>query len=216
MHILVVEDNIDIGSAITKYLEASHHKVQRYTKWKDALAYMENQRVDCILLDWMLPDMSWINICSAIKAKKDIPIIMTTAKGQIEDKVEGFSCGADDYLTKPFDLKELELRINAVTGRKQKNTVFHRNTISFDVEAKQVFDGNKEIWLSNTEFLILEALFNQQGIALSRSDLLEEIRGEESVWDNDNKLDVYISMIRKKLGKEIIQTIKGFGYKIGE
>ena len=82
MHILVVEDNIDIGSAITKYLEASHHKVQRCTTWKSTLSYMENQRVDCILLDWMLLDMSGTTVCSTIKAQKDTPIIMTTGNGK--------------------------------------------------------------------------------------------------------------------------------------
>ncbi|HCB51418.1 TPA: hypothetical protein DEP21_02475 [Patescibacteria group bacterium] len=139
---------------------------------------------------------------------------METAKGQLEDKIEGFTYGADDYLTKPFDLQELELRIKAVTKRNTLGEVRHRKDLVVDLEKQEIFKKGKRISVTNKEFLIIQMLMDHSGTVVSRTDLLEEVWGEESIWEEDNKLDVYISNIRRKLGKTFIETIKGHGYKI--
>ena len=139
---------------------------------------------------------------------------METAKGQIEDKVEWFTCGADDYLTKPFDLKELEMRIKSITKRNEPGDIMYRQDVTIDLDKKQIFKKDKLVHVTNKEFVIIGLLLLNHGNVISRSDLLEEVRWEDGIRGKDNKLDVYISTIRKKLGKEFIQTEKWFGYKI--
>lgn len=208
MHILLVEDTHDIGDAITTYLRACDYKVTRVTTLQDTYKVMKKEHIDCVVLDRMLPDGDGVQACSEIKSYKNIPVIMETAKSQIEDKTKGFDCGADDYLTKPFDLKELDLRIKAVTRRAPISDLMHRKTISVDLEKNQVFKSGKLVHLTNKEFIIVSLLMTNHGNTISRTALLDEVRGDDSVWENDAKLDVYISTIRKKLGKEFIETIK--------
>ena len=161
--------------------------------------------------------MSWEEVCKRIKAEKDIPIIMTTAKWELEDKLEWFKLWADDYLVKPFDLEELEARMKALTKRLQhKNKPVIKWNISFDIQNRKIMKWNKEVKLTVKEYNILEYLIKNIGIPVSRTDLIQEAWWWESRFDNDAKLDVYISTIRSKLGKNIIETIKGFWYKINK
>lgn len=214
MRILIVEDTHDIGNAMKEYLVACGYDVTRVKTLKDCYAALKNEHIDCVVLDRMLPDGNGIQACHEIKAYKNIPIIMETAKGQIEDKVEWFTCGADDYLTKPFDLKELELRIKSITKRNEPGDIMYRQDVTIDLDKKQIFKKDKLVHVTNKEFVIIGLLLLNHGNVISRSDLLEEVRWEDGIRGKDNKLDVYISTIRKKLGKEFIQTEKGFGYKI--
>lgn len=214
MHILIVEDTHDIGNAMKVYLTACGYTVTRVKTLQGCYDAMKKEHIDCVVLDRMLPDGDWIHACHEIKAYKNIPIIMETAKSQIDDKVEWFTCWADDYLTKPFDLKELDLRIKAVTKRTDPGDVMYRQDITIDLDKKQIFRKDMLVHITAKEFVIIGLLLLNKGNVISRSDLLEEVRWEDGVRGKDNKLDVYISTIRKKLGKEFIQTVKGFGYKI--
>lgn len=130
-----------------------------------------------------------------------IPVIMATAKNQIEDKVTAYEGGADDYLAKPFDLKELDLRIKAVTKRNDDQHQIIRKDVLIDLDKKQAYKKNKAIALTHKEFVILETLISQHGAGISRTDLLDQVRGSDAIRDNDSKLDVYISGLRKKLGR---------------
>ncbi len=215
MHILIVEDTQAIGSAMQEYLTACGYKVTRVTTLQETYNILHKHQVDCVVLDWMLPDGDGVQACCEIKSYKNIPVIMETAKGQIEDKIQWFDCGADDYLTKPFDLKELELRIKAVTKRSDVGDLVYRKNISIDLEKNQAFKDGTLVSLTNKEFLIVALLISNNGKTISRTELLEEIWGDEGMRGNDNKLDVHISTIRKKLDKDFIQTIKGMGYRIG-
>jgi two-component system alkaline phosphatase synthesis response regulator PhoP len=123
----------------------------------------------------MLPDGDGVQACCEIKSYKNIPVIMETAKGQIEDKVQGFDCGADDYLTKPFDLKELELRIKAVTKRSDMSDILYWKDISVDLEKNQVFKNGVLVPLTNKEFLVIALLISNNGKTVSRTVLLEEV-----------------------------------------
>lgn len=214
MKILIVEDNKTIANNIKKYLELEWYEIFLAENWLYWLEVAKKNDFDLIILDWMLPGMEWIDICRNIKEEKNIPIIMTTAKWQLEDKLEWFDMWADDYLVKPFDLEELVARINVLIKRKLWENVFKKWNLKIDFEAKKIIKGKKEIKLTIKEYNILEILLNNIGIAISRTDIIQEIWWWDSLFEWDWKLDVYISGIRRKLWKSFIETIKWFWYKI--
>ncbi len=215
MKILVVEDNKTIGNNIKRYLELENHSVIRAENGLYALEVTKHQEFDIIVLDLMLPGMDGITLCKNIReSHPDIPIIMATAKGQLDDKLEGFEAGADDYLVKPFDLKELDARIQAISKRNEPKNILKYKNLRLDKDQKKVSKGSKEIKLTLKEFQIIEYLLERKWRSISRTEIIEEIRGNEQIFEEDAKLDVYISNLRKKLGKTIIETIKGFGYQI--
>lgn len=214
MKILLVEDNKTIANNIKKYLELEWFEIFVAENWLYWLEVAKKNNFDLIILDWMLPGMEWIDVCRKIKKEKDIPIIMTTAKWQLEDKLEWFDMWADDYLVKPFDLEELFARINVLIKRSWWKNIFEKWNLKIDLEAKKILKGKKEIKLTIKEYNIIEILLNNLWIAISRTDIIQEIRWWDSLFEWDGKLDVYISGIRKKLGKDLITTVKGFGYKI--
>jgi len=159
--------------------------------------------------------MDWIELCKHIRKKyQTTPILMTTAKWELDDKLEWFACGADDYIVKPFDLKELDARITTIIKRTPTRNILEHKNIRIDKDQKKVFKNNKEIKTTLKEFQIVEYLLERKGRSISRTEIIEEIRGNDQVFEEDAKLDVYISNLRKKLGKTIIETIKGFGYQI--
>ncbi|MFZ2150649.1 MAG: response regulator transcription factor [Candidatus Absconditicoccaceae bacterium] len=216
MNILLVEDHKVIANNIKKYLELEGNNVLVVENGLYALEVVKHQIFDIILLDIMLPGLDGISICKKIReSQNNTPIIMTTSKGELEDKLEGFDYGADDYMVKPFELKELSARINAISKRVATKDVIDYKYIRLDKDQKKVFKKNKEIKFTIKEFMILQLLLENIGRGISRTTIVEEIWGSESIFDEDSKLDVYISNIRKKLGKTLIETIKGFGYKIG-
>ena len=215
MKILLVEDNKTIGNNIKKYLELEHNEVMRAENGLYAFEILKHHEFDVIVLDLMLPGMDGISLCKTIrKTQASTPIIMTTAKWELDDKLEWFACGADDYIVKPFDLKELDARINAIVKRvPTKDTLEHKN-IRLDRDQKKIFRSNKEIKITLKEFQIIEYLLERKGRSVSRTEIIEEIWGNDQIFEEDAKLDVYISNLRRKLGKTLIETIKGFGYQV--
>lgn len=215
MKILLVEDNKTIGNNIKKYLELEHNEVVRAENGLYALEISKHHVFDVIILDLMLPGMDGITLCKHIKKNHaTTPIIMSTAKWELDDKLEWFACGADDYIVKPFDLKELDARIQAIAKRSGTANSIEYKTIRLEKDQKKIFKNNKEIKLTLKEFQIIEYLLERKWRSISRTEIIEEIRGNDQIFEEDAKLDVYISMLRKKLGKMIIETIKGFGYQI--
>lgn len=215
MKILIIEDNKIIANNIKKYLELEWYEVLIAENWLYGFEVAKKNQFDLILLDWMLPGMDGAEICQKLKENNDVPIIMTTAKWQLEDKLEWFDMWADDYLVKPFDLEELLARINVLVKRKYKEeNIFEKWNIKIDIKSKKVLKGNTEIKLTIKEYNILEILINNIWIAISRTDIIQEIWWWDSLFEWDGKLDVYISGIRKKIWKDFIQTVKWFWYKI--
>ena len=145
-----------------------------------------------------------------MRNEKNTPVIIITAKSQLEDKLDLFEVGADDYLVKPFDLEELLARLKAVLRRGVIDQLFTFQDIEINFPKKRVFKSKKEVHLTLKEFQILEILVQNRGVSMSRTDLITYLRGEDSIRDSDEKLDVYICNIRKKLGKNLIETVKGF------
>ena len=213
--ILLVEDNQTIGQNIQKYLELEGYSVLWVQNWSYANEVVKHQEFDLVLLDLMLPGTDGLVVAKTIKQHQEqTRILMMTAKGQLEDKLEGFEVWADDYLVKPFDLEELVARIEALLRRSVQKDVVSYGVLTLDNLQKKIFKNWEEIKLSLKEFQILELLIRNKGMALSRLDIIEEIWGWNAGFEEDGKLDVYLSTIRRKIWKDMIETIKGYGYRL--
>jgi DNA-binding response OmpR family regulator len=223
MRILVIEDEHRIANSIKKGLEQERYAVDITYTGPDGYDLASTEDYDLILLDIMLPEMNGIEICKELRKNKiHIPILMLTAKGQMEDKVVGLDAGADDYMTKPFSFDELLARVRALTRRKG-TTVNTNLTVEDLVLDKKLFlvkRGNKEIKLSNKEFSLLEYLISNKNTIVTKDQIIAH------VWDYDadilpNTIEVYIKNLRNKIDKpfdnrkRLINTLRGFGYKIG-
>lgn len=213
-NILLIEDHAEIAENISQFLSLEHYHIDIASDGTQGRALFSQNTYDIVILDLMLPGIDWITLCDKMKAISDTPIIMTTAKWQLEDKLEGFGVGADDYLVKPFDLPELSARITALLRRQDKFDVFTRKDIRVDLTKRAIYKGDEEIYLTIKEFYLLEVLVKNYGLPVSRADIVAHVRGEAEIWEESGKLDVYISNLRKKLDKSLIQTIPWFGYKI--
>ncbi|HBB26948.1 TPA: DNA-binding response regulator [Candidatus Gracilibacteria bacterium] len=213
MKALLIEDNREISKNIKRYLELDAWTVDIAFDGQTGLNMALENEYDIILLDGMLPVLDGFEVCKKIQKEKDIPIIMITARDELTDTITGLESGADDYLVKPFDLKELETRMFAVLRRTKKQAfkeIVYKNII-INLQKRSVQKDGETVHIPLKEFLILEYLITNEGVAVSRTDIIEHIWGGESLFESD-KLDVYISNLRKKLSPDIIQTIKGYGY----
>lgn len=218
MRILLVEDTPSIGKSIQEYLTACKMEVVRTKNVKSTLDVLQSQTFDCIVLDWMLPDGSGEELAKHIRSFLRTPIIMATAKSQIEDKLIWFDAGIQDYITKPFDLRELEARIitqrnSADTQDSSKDLVVWKD-ISIDLENMNIYQNSIAVHCTPTEWIIIKCLLDQPGKVVTRQELSEFIRWDEGTRTSDNKLDVVISNLRKKFSKQFITTVKWYGYKI--
>jgi DNA-binding response OmpR family regulator len=217
LSLLLVEDTKTIAESIKQYLELDGHSVTRVDHWSYANELVKHQNFDIVLLDLMLPWVDWITIAKTIRSvHPETPILMMTAKGQLDDKLEGFEAWADDYLVKPFDLEELEARVLALAKRLPKKEELVFEDVRLDLNQKKVFKWDEELKFSLKEFQILEMLMQNQWIAISRLDIIEEIWWGEAGFEEDGKLDVYLSTIRRKIGKDRIETIKWFWYRMNK
>ena len=217
LSLLLVEDTKTIAESIKQYLELDGHSVTRVDHWSYANELVKHQNFDIVLLDLMLPWVDWITIAKTIRSvHPETPILMMTAKGQLDDKLEGFEAWADDYLVKPFDLEELEARVLVLAKRLPKKEELVFEDVRLDLNQKKVFKWDEELKFSLKEFQILEMLMQNQWIAISRLDIIEEIWWGEAWFEEDWKLDVYLSTIRRKIGKDRIETIKWFWYRMNK
>lgn len=212
MHILLIEDNKEISENIKNILELDWFKVTQIFDWTLWLEVALLNDFDLIILDLMLPGLDWITICKKLREKKDTPIIMVTAKWDDDDKILWLESGADDYIVKPFKVKELEIRINKIFKRLWVSDIVKIDDLEIDLKLKIVKKDSKIIKLKLKEYQVLEYILKNK--IVSRTDLIDYIWWNEDVLFWDNNLDVYISLIRKKLNKDIIKTIKWYWYSI--
>ena len=222
MKLLVIEDERRIADTIKKGLEQEHYAVDVAYDGQSGYDLAATEEYDAIILDRMLPEKDGMKICTDLRQNDiDTPILMLTAKSQLNDKVDGLNCGADDYLTKPFSFEELVARIRALTRRPKHalGSVLKIDDVSLDTVSQLVKRGETEIPLSGREFSLLEYLLRNKNRVLSK----EQIIG--NVWDFEadilpNTVEVTIRNLRNKLEKpfpkrrEIIETVRGFGYKV--
>lgn len=215
MRILLVEDDELLASAVTKGLRMEF-EVDAHLRAEPALLALDSEVYDLLLLDLNLPGMSGLDLLRKIRRKHSaIPVCILTAKDRMEQKIEGLEAGADDYLVKPFDFDELLARVHALLRRSQgvyDKKLTYEN-ITLDLDAKQVTRDNEVVSLSAREFAILSVLMQNQGKVMNKQQLEDKLYG----WEMDvesNTIEVHISGIRKKLGKELIKTVRGLGYRI--
>lgn len=223
MKILVIEDEHKIANALKKGLEHERYAVDVVYDGTEGLDYIQSEEYDLIILDRLLPGVDGIEIIQRVR-KQGIhtPILMLTAKGQIDERVEGLDSGADDYMTKPFAFSELFARVRALI-RRPKHTVgsvLSYDTLQLDTVTFEVTRDNKPIRLSSKEFALLEYLLRHQNKIVTKNQIINH------VWNYDadvlpNSVEVYIKHLRDKVdmpfkGPALITTIRGFGYKLGK
>ncbi|MBR1399207.1 MAG: phosphate regulon transcriptional regulator PhoB [Alphaproteobacteria bacterium] len=224
--IMIVEDEQAISLLLKYNLEKEGYETICIAHGNRVISAVEKSNPSLILLDWMLPEMSGLELCRIIRNNpeyKNIPIIMLTAKGQEEDKVRGLSAGADDYVTKPFSVPELLARIKTnlrrvtvVASTQKKEYVFQ--DIRLDTVQKKIFRGENYVRVGPTEFRILQLLLTNPRQVFSREDLLKEVWGN-SVYVELRTVDVHIRRLRKALnefGPDYIRTIRATGYSIDD
>lgn len=223
MRVLLVEDDERIADFIGRALHSEGHLVTTMYEGKEVESLVEIGDFDIILLDIMLPDTSGLDICQKLRfRKKTIPIIMLTAMDSTDDVVQGLRMGADDYMTKPFDIDELLARMDSVC-RRHSDPVDDTRTLVFDdvcldTDAKTVTVADQLILLTAKEFAILELFMRNQDKLFSRERILTNVWGT-NVDPLTNVIDVYIGRIRKKLGKDdspFIETVRGMGYRLDQ
>lgn len=222
MKVLLIEDNRDISENIREYLTLEWFSVDQVFDGEVGIEKATQNNYDIILLDLSLPEVDGISICRRVVQKKDTPIIMTTARESITDRLLWFEAGAIDYLVKPFDLRELVARIQVhlshtkTSGNIEAPACIDLWETRICLEKREFTSKWESVHLTQKEFLILEKLIEQKDIVVSRSDIIEYLWWADALFSwGDNKLDVYISNLRSKLGKTIIKTIKGVGYTLG-
>ena len=219
--ILLIEDNETIILGLKYSLEQEGFEVDVAKSVKETQKKLENT-FDLYLLDISLPDGNGFEICKEIKSKQDVPVIFLTARDEETNVVLGLDIGADDYIIKPFRIRELISRINSVLRRYDKNMANSRivyQDIVIDTKKAKVYQNNQEIIFTSLEYKILLMLFTNQNKLITRDQLLDKIWDIAGNFVNDNTLTVYIKRIREKIGDKqgnIIQTVRGIGYRIGD
>ena len=222
-HVFIAEDETSIVTLLKYNLEKEGHKVSYSENGEDALKQIKDKHPDLILMDWMLPDLSGVEICKNLKKDKkynDIPVIMLTAKGEEEDKLRAFDTGADDYVTKPFSQKELNARIKSLLRRSKPQSsadVVEFTDLKIDRITKRVYRNNVEITLGPTEFKLLDFFIKNPKRVYSREQLLNNVWGE-NIYVESRTVDVHIRRLRQAINidktKPLIRTVRSAGYSL--
>ncbi|MBP2656463.1 MAG: two component transcriptional regulator, winged helix family [Firmicutes bacterium] len=223
MHILLAEDDRRLGNLVHKLLLKQGMQVDWVVDGEEALHYILNNSYEVIILDWMMPEKSGLEICQQLRLSQyQGGILMFTAKDAVDDLVQGLEAGADDYLVKPFEFKELLARIRSVARRSKvtlKDDIIKAAGLELNRLSKSAKRGTRELNLTSREFQLLEILADNCGRVLPREVLLDQVWG----WDNaisPNNLDAFIRLLRKKVTQpgepELIHNIRGVGYKLEE
>ncbi len=223
--ILVVEDEIPLATLLVYNLEAEGYQVEHVDNGDEAELRIAESPPDLVLLDWMLPGVSGLEICRRLRSRdtaRDMPIIMLTARGEESERVRGLSVGADDYVVKPFSTPELMARVRALLRRARPERVASRLTlgdIDLDRETRRVRRSGREIHLGPTEFRLLEYFMEKPGRVFTRAQLLDSVWGMSAEID-ERTVDVHVGRLRKALirgrEKDPIRTVRGSGYSFDE
>jgi len=223
--VLIVEDEQPLAELLRYNLEAEGFRVSHAESGEEAEIMVSEELPDLMVLDWMLPSVSGIELCRRMRSRPEtraVPIVMLTARGEEADRIRGLSTGADDYVVKPFSLPELMARVKAILRRaspERTADVLRVADIELDRAAHKVSRGLREVRLGPTEFRLLEFLMENPGRVLSRPQLLDGVWGRDAFVD-ERTVDVHIGRLRKSLirGKERdpIRTVRGAGYVFGE
>ena len=217
MRILLIEDDPGLGNAVRDQIAAEGHMPDLAPTLSYARDLLATMPYDLILLDLGLPDGRGIDFLKALRAKGSVtPVMILTAHDRITERIEGLNAGADDYMVKPFDLAELSARISAVARRYagNPNPLITLGALKIDLAAHAIHGPKGQIDLSQREWIIFEALLQRPGQIVSKSQIEDQIYAFDSEVES-NTIEVYVSRLRKKLGKDVVQTLRGMGYRLG-
>lgn len=222
MKILIVEDEKELALTLKKGLDENSFAVDVCHDGEEGLFMAENYPYDVLLLDIMLPKMDGLAVLNALRKKKiDIPVVLLTARGEVEDRIKGLNIGADDYISKPFDFSELLARLRSVIRRSKGKPapVIVIGDLSIDTNSREVRRGDRDIRLSAKEYNMLEYLALNKNRVIGRAELMEHIYEMDADPDS-NIIDVYINYLRNKIDKDfavqLIHTVRGAGYVLKE
>ena len=215
--ILMIEDDLELAEILTEYLEQFDFKVVTEDDPFKAVSILKLETFNLVILDLTLPGMDGLEVCEAIRERQDIPIIISSARSDVTDKVRALELGADDYMPKPYDPRELEARIYSVLRRYAAKTEAKEDSKSdfkCDNSTMVISYKSRNIDLTNAEFGILSYMISKQGLVVSREDLIHNVNAINE--DSSNKsIDVMVGRIRNKLGdKTLIESVRGVGYKL--
>ena len=223
--ILVVEDEAALALLLSYNLEAEGFAVDRIERGDEVETHLAENLPDLVILDWMLPGVSGLEICRRIRARaatKTVPVIMLTARGEETERVRGLSAGADDFVVKPFSVPELMARVRALLRRASPERIASKlsaGDLDLDRETRRVRRGTRAVHLGPTEFRLLEHLMERKGRVFSRSQLLDGVWGRSAEID-ERTVDVHVGRLRKALSRgrerDPIRTVRGAGYSFDE
>lgn len=219
MHILLVEDDDRIAAALRPALHRHGMTTTRLAVGRGVTDHLAE--VDVVLLDLGLPDVDGVDVCRSIREVSDVPVIVVSARGEVEDRILGLNCGADDYLVKPYDIGELVARVHTVLRRRGPVAtvpvveVVRIGDVEVDLARRTVLVADRQVVLTRKEFQVLALLAGARGAVCTRSRIVAEIWGRS--WPGANRtLDVHVASLRTKLGRpELVQTVRGVGYRLG-
>ena len=219
-HILMVDDDVDLNALVTEYLARFGHHLVTATTAARGMAELRREKPDLVILDIMLPDTDGLTLSREIRSESDVPIIMLTARGEVADRVLGLELGADDYLSKPFEPRELVARIQSIIRRsvsRESHEVLVSDNLRLEKETRRVNLDGSDIDLTTMEFELLMVLMESHGRVLSRNRLIERLGGiDADVYDRS--IDMLVSRLRDKLGDDshaprFIKTVRLTGYQ---
>jgi two-component system response regulator MprA len=219
-HVLVVDDEPAVRRALERALRLENHQVSLAEDGEQALDVLAGESADAVILDILMPKLDGLEVCRRMRQAGDrTPVLMLTARDAIDDRVEGLDAGADDYLVKPFALRELQARLRALLRRTsdgvESEDVLRYADLTLDPVAHEVYRGDRLVELSRTEFLLLELFLRHPRQVLTRSTIFENVWGYD-FGDTSNALGVYIGYLRRKTEAagepRLLHTVRGFGY----
>ncbi|PTW62147.1 two-component system phosphate regulon response regulator PhoB [Breoghania corrubedonensis] len=223
--VLIVEDEEPLRLLLQYNLEAEGYSVATCARGDEAEVMLREAQPDLLLLDWMLPGLSGIELCRRLRAREEssrLPIILLTARGEEAERIRGLSTGADDYVVKPFSVPELVARVAAILRRSKPEVVssqLRSGDIELDRETRRVYRSGREIHLGPTEFRLLEFLMQAPGRVFSREQLLDGVWGHD-VYVDERTVDVHVGRLRKAINrgkvKDPIRTVRGSGYAFND
>ncbi|MBO9513408.1 MAG: response regulator transcription factor [Variovorax sp.] len=215
MRLLLLEDDVILGDGLAEYLRSEGHVVDWFQRLLDVQA-LAGEPYDALLIDWQLPDGSGLEWVRLLRGRGvSTSIIMLTARDLISDRIRGLDTGADDYLVKPFSAEELVARLRALQRRKagSASPSIRLGAVEIDLGARRAWRGDERVDITPREWQVLEALLQRSGRAVSRNELEALMLGLEGDLAS-NALEVHVSRLRRKLGAELIETVRGIGYRI--
>lgn len=210
MNILIADDEVSMLKILQVYFKKEGYNVLTARDGQEALDLFYTNKIDLAILDWMMPKIDGINVCKEIKKKSNTKVLILTAKSQIEDELDALSCGADEYVSKPFDPRVLIIRSKKLIG---EDEILKIKNLKIDLKTNKVYKDEVELNLTKKELELIKCFVDNKGIILSREKLLNLVWGMDYFGD-DRTVDTHIRRLRTKIGEEMIITHRGIGYSL--